>query len=81
MPTVAVLNQKGGVGKTTVVLGLAAAAQRRGDATLVVDLDPQGSAGWALGVEADDDHLRCSIKAHAFFPTGSAAGNAPAAAG
>ena len=57
MPTVAVLNQKGGVGKTTVVLGLAAAAQRRGDRTLVVDLDPQGSAGWALGVEADDDHL------------------------
>jgi cellulose biosynthesis protein BcsQ len=57
VPTVAVLNQKGGVGKTTVVLGLAAAAQRRGDATLVVDLDPQGSAGWALGVEADDDHL------------------------
>jgi len=57
VPTVAVLNQKGGVGKTTVVLGLAAAAQRRGDRTLVVDLDPQGSAGWALGVEADDDHL------------------------
>mgnify|MGYP006275199693 CR=1 FL=1 len=57
MATVAVLNQKGGVGKTTVVLGLAAAAQRRGDATLVVDLDPQGSAGWAMGVEADDDHL------------------------
>lgn len=57
MATVAVLNQKGGVGKTTVVLGLAAAAQRRGDPTLVVDLDPQGSAGWAMGVEADDDHL------------------------
>jgi len=57
VPTVAVLNQKGGVGKTTIVLGLAAAAQRRGDRTLVVDLDPQGSAGWAMGVEADDDHL------------------------
>ncbi|MFM7509655.1 MAG: ParA family protein [Actinomycetota bacterium] len=57
MTTVSVLNQKGGVGKTTVVLGLAAAAQRRGDRTLVIDLDPQGSAGWAMGVEADDDHL------------------------
>ena len=57
MATVAVLNQKGGVGKTTLVLGLAAAAQRRGHRTLVVDLDPQGSAGWAMGVEADDDHL------------------------
>jgi chromosome partitioning protein len=52
-----VLNQKGGVGKTTVTLGLAAAAQRAGDPVLMVDLDPQGSAGWAMGVEADDDHL------------------------
>ncbi|MFM7069342.1 MAG: ParA family protein [Actinomycetes bacterium] len=54
---VAVLNQKGGVGKTTVALGLAAVAQARGDRCLVVDLDTQGSAGWALGVEASDDHL------------------------
>jgi len=53
----AVLNQKGGVGKTTVTLGLAAAAQRAGDPCLVIDLDPQGSAGWSMGVEADDDHL------------------------
>jgi len=53
----AILNQKGGVGKTTVTLGLAAAAQRAGDAVLVVDLDPQGSAGWSMGVEASDDHL------------------------
>lgn len=54
---VSVLNQKGGVGKTTVALGLAAAAQRAGDPLLLVDLDPQGSAGWAMGVEADDEHL------------------------
>ncbi len=53
----AILNQKGGVGKTTLALGLAAAAQRRGQRVLLVDLDPQGSAGWAMGVEADDDHL------------------------
>src|ERR1700742_716639 len=39
--TVAVLSLKGGVGKTTVVLGLASAALRRGVRTLVVDLDPQ----------------------------------------
>lgn len=57
MTIVAVLNQKGGVGKTTLTLGLAAAAQRHRDPVLVVDLDPQGSAGWAMGVEADDDHL------------------------
>jgi cellulose biosynthesis protein BcsQ len=53
----AVLNQKGGVGKTTVTLGLAAAAQRAGDPCLVIDRDPQGSAGWSMGVEASDDHL------------------------
>lgn len=44
MQTVAVLSLKGGVGKTTVTLGLASAALRRGIRTLVVDLDPQGNA-------------------------------------
>jgi len=42
--TVAVLSLKGGVGKTTVVLGLASAALRRGARVLVVDLDPQCNA-------------------------------------
>lgn len=44
MQTVAVLSLKGGVGKTTVVLGLASAALRRGIRTLVIDLDPQCNA-------------------------------------
>ncbi|MEB3366992.1 ParA family protein [Saccharopolyspora mangrovi] len=48
MQTVAVLSLKGGVGKTTVVLGLASAAMRRGVRTLVVDLDPQCNATAAL---------------------------------
>jgi chromosome partitioning protein len=42
--TVAVLSLKGGVGKTTIALGLASAALRRGARTLVVDLDPQCNA-------------------------------------
>jgi cellulose biosynthesis protein BcsQ len=47
--TVAVVNQKGGVGKTTVTLGLAAAGQSAGARVLVVDLDPQASSTWVLG--------------------------------
>jgi chromosome partitioning protein len=50
MFTVAVVNQKGGVGKTTVLLGLASAASARGTEVLVVDLDPQGNATTGLGV-------------------------------
>lgn len=48
---VAVLNQKGGVGKTTVTLGLASAAAHAGYRVLVVDLDPQGSSTWVLGID------------------------------
>ena len=55
--TVALLNQKGGVGKTTVTLGLASAAAHRGDRVLVVDLDPQASATWVLGVDPAEAEL------------------------
>jgi chromosome partitioning protein len=52
--TVAILNQKGGVGKTTVTLGLASAGRAAGRRALVVDLDPQASATWVLGHDGDD---------------------------
>jgi chromosome partitioning protein len=53
--TIAIGNQKGGIGKTSITLGLADALSYRGKSVLVVDLDPQAHATYFMGVPVDDD--------------------------
>jgi chromosome partitioning protein len=54
MHVVAVVNRKGGVGKTTTAVNVAAALALAGQRTLLIDLDPQGSVARALGMAAVD---------------------------
>ena len=54
MRKIAVINQKGGCGKTTTAINLSACLVERGRQVLLLDLDPQGHSGMGLGISPDE---------------------------
>ena len=61
---IAIANQKGGVGKTTTSVNLAAGLHEIGKKTLLVDLDTQGNATTACGI--DKNNIKATVYDHFF---------------
>lgn len=73
MRTIAIANQKGGCGKTTISINLGACLAREGRRTLLVDMDPQGHC--ALGLAVPEDQIEISI--YDVLVSAGANGNGP----
>ncbi len=51
---ISVSNQKGGVGKTTTTVNISSALAEKGKNVLIIDIDPQGNAGFGIGINTED---------------------------
>ena len=78
MFTIALIGQKGGVGKTTLALGVAVAAAQAGHAVAVIDLDPQASAAKWKDRRSEDNPAVISAQASRLYPALEAARGAGA---